>query len=164
MFFVATAPSGAAGRVNLSPKGYESLTVIGTRTLLFLDYPGSGNETANHVKENGRITFMWCSFGAKPLILRTYGVGRVVEKGSEEFTRLMAAHFPAVKVEITRQLLVQEIEAVQTSCGSGVPHYEYVGERRAMGQWAEGQAAKGTLEKYIEENASRSEEKFPIQR
>lgn len=162
MFFVATAPSGDNGRVNVSPKGYESLAVVDARTVVYLDYPGSGNETANHVMENGRITFMWCSFDAKPLILRTYGVGRVLAKNSDEFLQVIGQHFPKVPVAVTRQLIVQTVEAVQTSCGFGVPLYEYIGEREQLGKWADGQAAKGTLDDYIRDNASRSEEKYPL--
>ncbi len=162
MFFVATAPSGEAGRINLSPKGYESLRVIDPRTVAYVDYPGSGNETANHLRENGRLTFMWCSFEAKPLILRTYGPGRAVEKTSSEFGQLMARHFAQIPLRTTRQLIVQSIEAVQTSCGAGVPMYQYLGERENLRKWADEQAQKGTLEEYIRNNASRSEEKFPL--
>ncbi len=162
VFFVATAPSAQAGRINLSPKGYESLRIIGPRTLAYVDYPGSGNETANHVRENGRLTFMWCSFEDKPLILRTYGAARVIEKASSEFAELMARHFPEVPIRTTRQLIVQTVEAVQTSCGAGVPLYQYVGDRENLRKWADAESAKGTLEDYIRNNASRSEEKFPL--
>lgn len=162
VFFVATAPSGQTGRINVSPKGYESLGVIGPRTVAYVDYPGSGNETANHVRENGRITFMWCSFESKPLILRTYGAARVIEKSSSEFGELMARHFPKIPIRTTRQLIVQRVEAVQTSCGSGVPLYQHMGERENLRKWADQEAEKGTLEQYIRNNASRSEEKFPL--
>lgn len=162
MFFVATAPSGEAGRINLSPKGYESLRVIDPQTVAYVDYPGSGNETANHLRENGRLTFMWCSFEAKPLILRTYGAGTVIQKPSNEFGELMARHFAQIPLRTTRQLIVQTIEAVQTSCGAGVPLYQYMGDREGLRKWADEQADKGTLEEYIRNNASRSEEKFPL--
>ena len=162
VFFVATAPSGEAGRINLSPKGYECLRVIDPRTVAYVDYPGSGNETGNHVRENGRLTFMWCSFEAKPLILRTYGAAAVIEKASSEFGELMARHFAQIPIRTARQLIVQTIEAVQTSCGSGVPLYQYQGERESLRKWADEQAEKGTLDQYIRNNASRSEEKFPL--
>jgi hypothetical protein len=162
MFFVATAPSGQTGRINLSPKGYQSLHIIDPRTVAYVDYPGSGNETANHLRENGRLTFMWCSFEGKPLILRTYGPGRVIAKPSSEFAELMARHFPQIPIRTTRQLIVQAVEAVQTSCGSGVPLYQYTGERENLRKWADQEVAKGTLEDYIRNHASRSEEKFPL--
>ncbi len=162
VFFVATAPTSACGRINVSPKGYESLHVIGPRTVAYVDYPGSGNETANHLRENGRLTFMWCSFEAKPLILRTYGAGKVIEKASSEFGEFMARHFARIPIRTTRQLIVQSVEAVQTSCGAGVPLYQYTGDREGLRKWAHEQADKGTLEEYIRNNASRSDEKFPL--
>ena len=105
---------------------------------------------------------MWCSFEGKPLILRTYGAGQVIEKSSSEFGELMARHFPEVPISTTRQLIVQTVEAVQTSCGAGVPLYQYTGDRENLRKWADAESAKGTLEDYIRNNASRSEEKFPL--
>src|SRR5438045_9694535 len=88
LFFVATAPSGDAGRVNLSPKGLEALRVLGPREVAYLDYVGSGAETIAHVRENGRITLMLCAFEGPPMILRIYGRGEVVEPQDPAFPRL----------------------------------------------------------------------------
>jgi hypothetical protein len=162
MLFVATARSDG-GRINLSPKGYDCLAVIDRRSLLYLDYAGSGNETANHVAADGRITFMWCSFDAKPLILRAYTYGRNVAKQTDEYATLMARWFAKVDPACGRGLIVADVESVQTSCGFGVPLYDYTGERTEMAEWTAKQVAKGQLDDYIRQNAARSELKFPLQ-
>ena len=77
----------------MSPKGYDTLRILGESKILYLDYHGSGNETANHLKENKKITFMWCSFEENPLILRVYGRGKVLDKGTEEFAATLNEHF-----------------------------------------------------------------------
>src|ERR671914_204935 len=78
MFFVATAPS-AGGHVNVSPKGYtDTFTVLDDHTIAYLELYGSGAETIAHLRENGRITAMFCSFGRSPKILRLYGTGRAI--------------------------------------------------------------------------------------
>jgi hypothetical protein len=116
IFFTASAT--ADSRVNLSPKGIDSFRVIDEKTVAYLDLTGSGNETAAHMKADGRLTIMFCSFGPKPLILRLYGKGRLV------FPRDAAwdgwhAHFPTYTGE--RQIVVLDVDLVQTSCGFGVP-------------------------------------------
>ena len=93
LFFVATAPRDDAGRVNLSPKGLESFAVLGPRRVAYLDLVGSGVETVAHLRENGRITFMFCAFEGPPLILRLQGHGEVHEPGDPEFDALLAG-FP----------------------------------------------------------------------
>ena len=85
MFFVASAPSGAAGHVNVSPKGLDTFRVLGPRRAAYLDYNGSGVETIAHVRENGRLTIMFCAFEGRPNIVRLYGTGRVVEPGDGDF-------------------------------------------------------------------------------
>jgi predicted pyridoxine 5'-phosphate oxidase superfamily flavin-nucleotide-binding protein len=133
MFFVATAP--AHGRVNLSPKGMDTFRVLDDRTVCYLDLTGSGNETAAHLLDNGRITLMWCGFGAAANIVRVYGKGRVLGRGTSEY----AAHaglFPAIPG--ARQIMLIEVREVQTSCGYAVPRYELVGERPTLAKWAAG--------------------------
>ena len=132
MFFVATAPG--EGRVNLSPKGMDTFRVIDDTTACYLDLTGSGNETAAHLRDNGRITIMWCSFGGTARIMRIFGTGRVVRPGSADFERLIGL-FP--EIPGVRQIMVIDIDEAQTSCGYAVPQYELVRERPTLVKWAE---------------------------
>lgn len=161
IFFVATAPSDD-GRVNLSPKGYDSFKVINHETMAYLDYAGSGNETANHIKDNGKVTLMWCSFDNTPLILRAYCYGEVIEKNSTTYKQYMNTLFPEIAPLSARQIFICKIEAIQTSCGYGVPLYEYMGERATMKQWTENKLVKGELDQYIEKHGNRLDEKLPV--
>ena len=130
MFFTATAPD--EGRINLSPKGNDSLRILDEKTVAYLDLTGSGNESSAHIQQNGRMTFMFCSFVGNPLILRLYGQGEVVKKSSERWQEL-EAHFPHYSGE--RQIIVLHIDSVQTSCGYGVPVYEFQEERTRLMVW-----------------------------
>jgi hypothetical protein len=138
MFFVATAPG--EGRVNLSPKGMDTFRVIDDSTACYLDLTGSGNETAAHLRDNGRITIMWCSFGGTARIMRIFGTGRVVRPGSTDFERLIGL-FPAIAG--VRQIMLIDIDEAQTSCGYAVPQYEMVRERPTLVKWAEKQGDDG---------------------
>lgn len=140
LFFVATAPLSQSGCVNVSPKGLDSLRILTVNRVAYLDATGSGNETSAHLLENGRITLMFCAFHGKPLILRLYGQGKVVLPTSTDWQEL-AALFPAIPG--TRQIIVIEVDRVQTSCGSGVPLMNYVGQRQEMITWAEKKGADG---------------------
>ncbi|MGB8643677.1 MAG: pyridoxamine 5'-phosphate oxidase family protein [Anaerolineae bacterium] len=133
LFFVATAPLNAAGHVNLSPKGVDSFRILSPTRVAYMDLIGSGNETAAHLLENGRITFMFCAFEGAPNILRLYGEGRAVRPGQPEWEEL-AAHF--MIYPSTRQIIVADITRAQTSCGHGVPLYDYIGERDQHFKWA----------------------------
>lgn len=139
MFFVASAPR-EGGRVNLSPKGMDTFRVLSPSEVAYLDLTGSGNETAAHLLENGRVTVMFCSFGAKPLILRLYGRGEVVHPADDRYA-LLAPLFP--EIAGTRQIIVIQVDSVQTSCGYAVPKMELVAERRQLAESAEkkGEAA-----------------------
>lgn len=86
IFFIATAPT--EGRINLSPKGLDSLRCLDDKTIAFLNLIGSGNETAAHLFQNGRITMMFCSFTEKPLIIRIYGQGRVIHPRDKAWAEL----------------------------------------------------------------------------
>jgi hypothetical protein len=147
LFF--TASGTADSRLNLSPKGMDSLRVLTDTCVAYLDLTGSGNETAAHLKHDGRMTLMWCSFDAEPLILRVYGHGRAVRRQDAEWGELRS-HFPAQPGE--RQLIVLDIESVQTSCGYAVPMYAYAGERDTLARWAEKKGAVGLLEYWREKN------------
>ena len=147
IFFTATGT--ADSRLNLSPKGMDSLRVLSDRCVAYLDLTGSGNETAAHLAHDGRMTMMWCSFDADPLILRVYGRGRAVRRQDHEWS-VLRRHFPDLPAE--RQLVVLDIESVQTSCGYAVPRYRYTGERDTLARWAEKKGPTGLLEYWREKN------------
>ena len=126
MFFVATAPLSADAHVNLSPKGLDSFRVLGERSVAYLDLTGSGNETSAHLEENGRITFMFCAFDGPPRIARFYGCGRTVLPETDEWSRLVT-HFELRPG--TRQIIAADIDRAMTSCGFGVPRYDYREQR-----------------------------------
>jgi hypothetical protein len=125
VFFISTAPLGDGGLVNCSAKGRDTLRVLDSQTLVYMDGDGSGIETVAHVKENGRIVIMLCAFEGPPKIYRFHGVGEVFEPHQAGFEMLRAA-FPEgncraiIKIAVTR---------ISDSCGYGVPHYNYIGER-----------------------------------
>ena len=147
MFFVSTAPLSGAGHINLSPKGLDSFRVLSPTRVAYMDIVGSGNETSAHVLENGRITFMFCAFDGPPNILRLYGTGRTVLPEDAEWAEISS---PFELLLATRQIIVADIHKVQTSCGYGVPFYEYTGERDIAMIWAEKKGADG-LEEYKKE-------------
>ncbi|GLX66217.1 pyridoxamine 5'-phosphate oxidase family protein [Paenibacillus glycanilyticus] len=131
LFFVGTAPS-EAGEVSVSPKGYDTLRILGESKILYLDYYGSGNETANHLNQNKKITFMWCSFEDEPLILRVYGRGKVLDKGTEEYSSNLNEHFSGFEERIVRQIFEIDVVSVQKSCGWGVPFMKFEKERTKL--------------------------------
>ena len=147
MFFVSSAPLGIDGHINLSPKGIDSFRVLSANQVAYMDIIGSGNETSAHLLENGRITFMFCAFEGPPNILRLYGRGRTILPGDAEWEEF-AGHFELQLA--TRQVIVADIEKVQTSCGFSVPLYEYMGERDHAEKWANNKGADG-LEAYKKE-------------
>jgi hypothetical protein len=147
MFFVSTAPVSADGHINLSPKGLDSFRVLSAHKVAYMDIVGSGNETSAHVLENGRITFMFCAFDGPPNILRLYGKGYAVLPGHKEWNEL-STHFNILLS--TRQIIVADIFKVQTSCGFGVPYYQYAGERDHAHKWAEKKGPAG-LDDYQKE-------------
>lgn len=147
MFFVATAPLD--GHVNLSPKGFDSLRVLDAKTVAWLNVTGSGNESAAHVLENGRMTLMFCAFEGKPLILRVYGKARVVHPRDAEWEALFGRFDP---IPGARQIFVVDIELVQTSCGMGVPLLDYRGQRSELVNWAEKKGPDGVAEYWERKN------------
>ena len=140
VFFVATAPLSAEGHVNVSPKGLNTFAVLSPTHVAYLDLTGSGNETAAHLAENGRVTFMFCSFAGPPRILRIYGRGRVCLPGQLEWEKLRSrfGEIPGV-----RQIVAVDITRVQTSCGFGVPLMDYLGPRDTLIRWAESKGLEG---------------------
>lgn len=148
VFFTATAPS--SGRINLSPKGMDSFRVLDEKTAGYLDLTGSGNETAAHLRENGRFTLMFCSFDTDPLILRLYGKGEVIRRQDAGWAQWRPA-FPDVPGE--RQIILMQIESVQTSCGYAVPLMDYRGERDTLARWAEKKGTVGLLDYWRDKNS-----------
>lgn len=157
IFFVATAPLSARGRVNLSPKGLDCFRVLSDNKVGYMDLISSGNETSAHTLENGRITIMFCSFEGAPNILRLYGRGITVLPGTRDW-ELYSEHFTIYPS--TRQLIIADIDLVQTSCGFGVPLYQYEGERDIHFEWAEKKGADG-LHEYIQNNNLKSLDGLP---
>ena len=149
LFFTASAPSGPEGRVNLSPKGMVGLSVIDERTVAYLDLVGSGVETIAHLRENGRITLMFCAFEGPPLIVRLYGRGETVEPGDERFAALRG-RFPAA--DGARAIIVIKVDRVSESCGHGVPLYSHQGERPQMDAFAKNKGAEGLRQYQREKN------------
>ncbi len=152
LFFVATAPLAADGHVNVSPKGLDCLRVLGPLRVAYLDLTGSGNETSAHLRENGRVTLMFCAFQGPPRILRLYGTGTTVLPGSPTWAELRPL-FPDHPG--ARQIIVADVTRVQTSCGFGVPLYDYAGQRETLLRYAETKGEQG-LEDYRRQQNARS--------
>jgi hypothetical protein len=149
VFFVATAPLAGDGRINLSPRGLDCLSVLGPRQVAWVDGTGSGIETVAHLRENGRITLMWCAFTGPPKIVRLHGRGRICLPGSPEYDDVVARH----PVQLSaRAVIVVDLERVSDSCGFGVPLMELVGERDQMARWAESRGAAGIAAYRAEKN------------
>ena len=137
LFFVATAPSDPdSGYPNLSPKGRNLLRVLGPNLVGYVDYPGSGNQTATHTLENGRITLMLCSFDPTAGIIRLYGRGRAVDLDDPALRDYRDA-FAEDLHPYVRQAFIIEVDRVQTSCGYAVPRLEYVAERETLDKYCE---------------------------
>jgi hypothetical protein len=155
IFFTATAPQ--EGRINLSPKGIDTLRCLDSQTVAYLDLTGSGNETAAHLYENGRMTIMFCSFSLQPLILRLYGIGKVIHPRNEEWETIYS-HFSSLPGE--RQIIVLTIDSVQTSCGYSVPLYEFKQERQTLNGWA-AKKGKAGIQSYWQAKNQKSIDGLP---
>jgi len=147
IFFVATA--AADGRVNLSPKGLDSLRILDANRVLWMNLTGSGNETAAHLRQDPRMTLMFCAFEGEPMILRLYGQARAVHQGDDDWVALYSNFDPTPGV---RQLFDMRVELVQTSCGMGVPFMEYRGQRPNLVDWARKKGEEGLREYWREKN------------
>lgn len=130
VFFTATAPLAEDGHVNLSPKGRSgTLVVLDELTLAYLDFGGSGAETIAHLRENGRITLMWCAFTGPPTVVRVHGRGEPVFRDDPRFTELLGRFDPAVDGSGLRAIVLVRAERVSDSCGFAVPLMEFQGDR-----------------------------------
>lgn len=153
VFFVATAPSGPGGHVNVSPKGLVgSFVVLDPTTVAYLDLTGSGAETIAHVRDNGRITFLFCAFDGKPLIVRLHGRGEVLLPGAGDFDELRA-RFPA-DLPGVRSIIRARLDRVSTSCGYGVPLMTYAGDRHQLPAWAERKGPDGIAAYHVQRNST----------
>jgi Pyridoxamine 5'-phosphate oxidase len=158
IFFVATAPcltaSGEGGRVNMSPKGYrDTFAILGPRTVAYLDLTGSGAETIAHLRQNGRITIMFCSFERAPKILRLYGAGRAVLPGEPDWAGL-AAHFGSGHGQgAERAIIAVEVDRISDSCGYAVPIMDLREERDLLTQWSERRTPDGLAAYRAEKNS-----------
>jgi hypothetical protein len=148
VFFVATAP--ADGHVNVSPKGLDSFRVLDPHTVAYLDLTGSGVETIAHLRENGRVTLMFCAFEGAPNIVRLSGRGEVLSVGEPEADALLE-RFPTLPG--ARSVIRVALDRVSTSCGYGVPLMRYDGPRSRLLEWAEARGAEGLVEYRSKKNA-----------
>lgn len=151
MFFVATAPLAADGRVNLSPRGHDTFSVLGPNRVAWVDFTGSGIETIAHLRENGRICVMFCSFDKRPRIVRLHGRGRVTTPGDPTYDDVVGRH---PEHPSTRAVIVVDVERVSDSCGYGVPVMELVGERDLLRLGAEKRGPDGLARYRAEHNTS----------
>jgi hypothetical protein len=143
LFFVASAPLAVDGHVNLSPKGLDCLRILGPKTVAYVDFPGSGIETVAHVRENGRLTLMFCAFQGAPRILRLRGRGQAIEPNDAAWNYYYA-QLP--QHEHARSIVVLHIEMIADSCGYGIPLYDYVGERTQLDAWCARKGPSGLAE------------------
>ena len=146
-----TASAAPEGRVNLSPKGGDSLRVLGPNRILWRNLTGSGNETAGHLLQENRMTIMWCSFTTRPLILRAYGSARTIHTDDPDFAELDAHFTPHIG---TRQLYDMAVDLVQTSCGYAVPFMEFQRDRDTLDKWTDDRGPDGILAYWDEKNST----------
>lgn len=148
VYFVATAAT--EGRVNVSPKGLDTLRILGPNRAVWLNLTGSGNETAAHLSDNPRMTMMFCSFGREPVVLRLYGTARMVQPGDTDWNGLYGLFEPRLGA---RQIYDLDIDLVQTSCGYAVPYLTFERDRPMLDDWAAKKGPEGILDYWQEKNA-----------
>ena len=157
MFFVATAPVSPDAHINCSPKGLDAFRVLGPHTVAFLDVTGSGAETIAHVRENGRILFMFCAFTGAPRIIRLHGHGQVLTPDAPEWPALYAQFPPHPSA---RAIIRVDVTRVSESCGWGVPLFEFKEARSSLTRWAETKGPEG-LKAYQSRKNRRSIDGLP---
>ena len=148
VFFVASAARD--GRVNVSPKGYDTFRVLDEHTVAYLDLTGSGVETIAHIRENGRVTVMFCAFSGNPKIIRLYGTGRSLLLGTPEYDEL-APMFPTLPG--ARAIITVAVERISSSCGYSVPMMDLVGERDRLLSWERAKGEDALVEYRANKNA-----------
>jgi len=152
IFFVSSAT--ADSRVNVSPREISALRIVDDHSVIYLDRTGSGNETAAHMLADGRLTIMLCAFSGPPQIMRLYGTGTSVGWENAEFEGLISEYYGGVTPLGTRQIMKLRFDLVQTSCGYGVPLFDYTGERAAIENWHENKGPDGIQSYWEQKNLS----------
>lgn len=150
IFFVATAPLSESGSVNMSPKGYDSLAIIDNATLAYVDLGGSGVETLAHLRENSRITLMFCAFEGPANIVRLYGSGDVCAFDQPGFAEKMQL-FPGFSR--ARSVVTVRITRIADSCGWGVPLFDYKGEREQLRRYVDARTDEEWMARRYDSNA-----------
>ncbi len=150
IFFTASA--AATGRVNISPRGTDAFRVLGPNAVAYLDQTGSGNETRAHLRASGRLTIMFCGFENVPMVLRLYGQGRSLWRGTPEYAALLETAYANNEPPGARQIICLGVEMVHTSCGYGVPLFDYKEERPTLLRWAENKSEDGIVAYWHEKN------------
>jgi hypothetical protein len=150
VYFVASAPSDG-GHVNLSPKGHDTLRVLGPRSVAYLDLTGSGAETIAHTRQDGRLTIMLCAFEGPPRILRLFGVGVAHPVGTPRYDEL-APLFPDLPG--ARSIVELDADRIQSSCGYAVPFMTFDRERPTLRQWAERKSPDELADYWADRNAT----------
>jgi hypothetical protein len=148
MFFVGTSPLSESGSVNISPKGYDTFRIVDSQTVAYLDLTGSGAETIAHLRENGRITFMWCSFEGPPRIVRIHARGRVVSTDDAQF------HGVFNEIPGARSIVVASAERISDSCGYSVPVMRFEEERSRLKEWADNKSEQQLIDYRHEKNST----------
>ena len=165
MFFVGTAPLGAGGHVNVSPKGpISTLAVLGPHEIAYLDLVGSGAETIAHLRENGRVVVMLCAFTGPPKIIRLHGRGEVILPEDERFAALRDRFTTPVPEPAHRAIVRIDVDRIAKSCGYGVPLMDHVGEREHQPKWADKKLRTGgpeALKRYQDEKNAASIDGLP---
>jgi len=157
MFFVASAPLAAGGHVNVSPRGLDTFRILSPTRVAWLDHVGSGAETIAHVRENGRLTVMFCAFQGPPTIVRLHGRGTVLRPVDEAFGDLRSRFGDAPPA---RAIIMLDVERLSHSCGFGVPLYEYKGQRTQLVDWAD-RKGETALRTYQTQKNARSIDGLP---
>lgn len=158
IFFTASATGNS--RVNISPRETGCLRVVDGNTVVYLDRTGSGNETAAHMRADGRLTIMFCAVEGPPMILRLYGRGRTIHRDSNEYEDILIGHYDNRETSGARQFIMLDIDLVQTSCGFGVPLFDYKAERASLDQWTDAKGLDG-IEIYRREKNAYSMDGLP---
>lgn len=148
VFYIA---SSSGKEVNLSPKGYDSIRVIDNKSILFLDYPGSGDRTARDIREDGDVTLMFTAYTGSPSILRLFCKGQIIEKTDAKMIELFR-HWNDCDIKLIRRLLIFNVYAVERSCGKSVPIMDFIRERRDLMDATSKLEGLNTLEKFIKDH------------
>ena len=150
LWFVGTAPLSGDGHVNVSPRGHDTFSVLGPHRVGWVDYTGSGIETIAHLRENGRICLMFCSYDRHPRIVRLHGIGTVAMPGEPAYDEVVALHpdHPS-----TRAVVTVDVTRVSDSCGFGVPVMDVIEERNLLRLGAQKRGPEGLRAYRDEKNA-----------